>query len=48
MDIGGVIASLDAEMNAIMAPSWEYLDDALVGGRRVFTCVFALRRNGWS
>ena len=39
MDIGGVIASLDEEMNAIMAPSWEHLEDALVAARSVLTCV---------
>lgn len=39
MDIGGVIASLDEDMNAIMAPSWEHLEDALVAARSVLTCV---------
>jgi hypothetical protein len=39
MDIGGVIASLDDEMNAIMAPSWEHLDDALVAASSVLRCV---------
>jgi len=39
MDIGGVIASMDEEMNALMAPSWKYLDDALVAARSVLTCV---------
>ena len=39
MDIGGVIASLDEDMNAIMAPSWEHLDDALVAARSVLSCV---------
>jgi hypothetical protein len=39
MDIAGVIASLDQEMNAIMAPSWEHLDDALVAAASVLRCV---------
>ena len=30
LDIGGIIASMDSDMNAHMAPSWEFLDDALV------------------
>jgi hypothetical protein len=39
MDIGGVIASVDADMNSIMAPSWEHLDDALVAASSVLRCV---------
>jgi hypothetical protein len=39
MDIGGVVASLDEGMYAIMAPSWEHLDDALVAGASVLRCV---------
>jgi hypothetical protein len=39
MDIAGVIASLDQDMNAIMAPSWEHLDDALVAASSVLRCV---------
>ena len=39
MDIAGVIASLDEEMNAIVGPSWEYLDDALVAAASVLRCV---------
>jgi hypothetical protein len=39
MDIGGVIASLDEDMNALMAPSWEHLDDALVAARSALTCA---------
>lgn len=39
MDIGGVITSIDEDMNALMAPSWEHLDDALVAARSVLTCV---------
>ncbi|GEM_PF-2726603 len=39
MDIAGVIASLDQEMNAIMAPSWKHLDDALVAAASVLRCV---------
>jgi hypothetical protein len=39
MDIGGVIASVDEDMNAIMAPSWEHLEDALVAARSVLGCV---------
>jgi hypothetical protein len=39
MDIGGVIASIDENMNALMAPTWEHLDDALVAARSVLTCV---------
>ena len=39
MDIAGVIASIDEDMNAIMAPSWEHLDDALVAASSVLRCV---------
>ena len=39
MDIGGLIASIDEDMYALMAPSWEHLDDALVAARSVLTCV---------
>ena len=39
MDMGGMIASLDEDMNAIMAPSWEHLEDALDAARSVLTCV---------
>ncbi len=39
MDIGGVIASIDEDMNAIMAPSWEHLDDALVAASSVLRCL---------
>jgi hypothetical protein len=39
MDISGVIASVDEDMNAIMAPSWEHLDDALVAASSVLRCV---------
>ena len=39
MDIGGVIASVDEDMSAIMAPSWEHLEDALVAARSVLSCV---------
>jgi hypothetical protein len=39
MDIGGVIASVDEDMNAIMAPCWEHLEDALVFAKSVLTCV---------
>jgi len=39
MDISGVIASLDEDMNAVMAPSWEHLDDALVAAGSVLRCV---------
>jgi len=31
LDIGGVIAHMDSDLHAHMAPSWEFLDDALVG-----------------
>lgn len=48
VDIGGVIASLDEEMNAIMAPSWEHLGDALVAARSVLTLRFDVRRGGRS
>lgn len=30
LDIAGIIAHVDSDMNAYMAPSWEYLEDALV------------------
>lgn len=30
MDIGGVIASFDEELTSIIAPSWEYIEDALL------------------
>jgi hypothetical protein len=39
MDIPGVIASVDADMNSIMAPSWEHLEDALVAAGSVLRCV---------
>ena len=39
MDIGGVIASVDEDMDAIMAPSWEHLEDSLVAARSVLSCV---------
>jgi ABC-type branched-subunit amino acid transport system substrate-binding protein len=39
MDISGVIASLDEDMNAIVAPSWKHLDDALVAASSVLRCV---------
>jgi len=39
MNIAGVIAGLDEDMNAIMAPSWEHLEDALVAARSVLACV---------
>ena len=39
MDISGVIASLDEDMNATMAPSWEHLDDVLVAASSVLRCV---------
>jgi hypothetical protein len=32
LDVGGIIANMDSDMNAQMAPSWEHLDDALVFG----------------
>jgi hypothetical protein len=31
-DIGGLIAQVDSEMNVELAPSWSWLEDALVGG----------------
>jgi len=39
MDIGGVVASIDGDMHAIMAPSWEHLEDALVAAGSVLRCV---------
>ena len=39
MDIHGVIASLDEDLNAMMAPSWEHLDDALVAASSALRCV---------
>lgn len=39
MDMGGVITSVDAETNSIMAPSWEHLHDALVATVSVLKCV---------
>ena len=39
MDIGGVLASIDEDMNAIMAPSLEHLDEALVAASSVLRCV---------
>jgi hypothetical protein len=30
LDIAGIIAHMDSDMNAHMVPSWEYLEDALV------------------
>ena len=32
MDVDGVISTIDSEMYAIMAPSWEHIEDALVTG----------------
>jgi hypothetical protein len=39
MDVCGMFASTDSELNAIMAPSWEHLDDALVAAGSVIRCV---------
>jgi hypothetical protein len=39
MDIDGTLASMDSDMNAIMAPSWEYIDDALVAASSVIRCA---------
>jgi ABC-type branched-subunit amino acid transport system substrate-binding protein len=39
MDIGCVIASLDKDMNAIVAPFWDHLDDALVAASSALRCV---------
>jgi hypothetical protein len=39
MDITGVIASVDDDMNSITAPSWEHLDDALVAAGSVLRYV---------
>ncbi len=39
LDIAGVLASIDDDMNALMAPSWEHLDDALVAAGAVLRCV---------
>ena len=39
MDIGGLVASVDSDMDIVFAPSWEHLDDALVAARSVLTCV---------
>lgn len=39
MDIAGVLASVDEDMNTIMAPSWEHLDNALVAASSVLRCV---------
>lgn len=39
-DIGGLIAQMDSNMNVDVAPSWEFLDDALVSGLGSFIrCV---------
>ena len=39
LDVSGVLASIDQDMNAILAPSWEHLDDALVAASSVLRCV---------
>ena len=39
LDIGGIIAQMDSEMNAHMAPSWEFLEDALVATGNVLRIV---------
>ena len=39
LDFGGVAAYSDADMLADMAPSWEYLDDALVATGCALRCV---------
>jgi hypothetical protein len=39
LDSGGVLAFLDYDKKADMAPSWEHLDDALVATASVLRCV---------
>jgi Family of unknown function (DUF5677) len=39
LDIAGVLASTDDDMNALMAPCWEHLGDALVAAGSVLRCV---------
>jgi len=39
LDIAGIIAQMDSEMNAHMAPSWEFLEDALVATGNVLRIV---------
>jgi hypothetical protein len=39
MDVGGVISTIDSEMHAHMAPSWEHVEDALVASGSVLRCI---------
>ena len=39
LDIGGIIASVDSDMYADMAPSWEHLDDALVASASILRSI---------
>jgi hypothetical protein len=39
MDVGGVISTIDSEMHAYMAPSWEYIEDALVASACVLRII---------
>jgi hypothetical protein len=39
VDIGGIGSHVDKDMHAHMAPSWQYLDDAVVATGSVLRCV---------
>jgi hypothetical protein len=39
LDIAGIIAHTDADMQAQVAPSWELLDDSILALRSVMECV---------
>ena len=39
MDVGGVISTIDSEMHAHMAPSWEHIEDALVASGSVLRII---------
>ena len=39
LDIGGISLHLDDEMNAHMAPSWAWLEDALIASGSVLRCI---------
>jgi hypothetical protein len=39
MDVGGVISTIDSEMQADMAPCWKHVEDALVASGSALRCV---------
>jgi hypothetical protein len=39
MDVGGLISTIDSEMHAHMAPSWEHIEDALVASGSVLRII---------